>query len=85
MTNWRANARCLDADPDTFFPPKGGDANPARDICNGTGRVGPCPVRTDCLEWAISHPEWTRYGVWGGTTEHDRRPLRQQRTRRVAS
>lgn len=32
-----------------------------------------CPSQGDCLEYAIAHRE--SYGVWGGTTEVERRRL----------
>jgi len=36
-------------------------------VCTG------CPVRAQCLEHALAHDE--RYGVWGGTSERERRRL----------
>ena len=33
-----------------------------------------CPVRNNCLEYALAHPELV--GCWGGTTQHERRKLR---------
>lgn len=36
----------------------------------------PCPIRENCLEWALHHEQ---YGIWGGTTEHQRRVLRKKR------
>lgn len=46
------------------------------DICNG-GPFGmaPCPIREDCLVFALINNE--KYGVWGGTSEVDRRALRK--------
>jgi WhiB family redox-sensing transcriptional regulator len=38
-----------------------------------------CPVRERCLDYAIEHVE---IGVWGGTSERERRGMR--RTRRMA-
>jgi WhiB family redox-sensing transcriptional regulator len=37
-----------------------------------------CPVCAQCLAWAINHDEMS--GVWGGTTEMERRAL-MRRTR----
>ena len=64
---WAAYAACRGADPDLFFPGEGEDAEAAVRICGG------CPVRAECLEWALETR--VRYGVWGGTTERDRRRL----------
>ena len=68
---WAAYAACRQADPDLFFPAEGDEAATALKICRG------CPVRSECLEWALDSR--VRYGVWGGTTERDRRRL-QRRT-----
>ena len=67
---WAAYASCRTADPDLFFPSDGVDAEPALRICRG------CAVRQDCLAWAIDYR--IRYGVWGGTTERDRRRLHRR-------
>lgn len=37
-----------------------------------------CPVRTDCLAWAMLH---RAEGYWGGTTTYQRDQLRRVRTR----
>ena len=65
---WRDKAACGDADPDLFFPPDEGgkaQARKAKGICAG------CPVRAECLEYAIRNGE--HWGVWGGVAERDRR------------
>ena len=64
---WVAYAGCRDADPDWFFPGHEGDTSAALRVCRG------CPVREDCLEWALETR--VRYGVWGGLTERERRRL----------
>jgi WhiB family redox-sensing transcriptional regulator len=71
--DWRDNAACLHSDPDLFFPD--GTAGPAlrqvdeaKRICRG------CPVRTPCLAWALD--QGSSLGVWGGTTEDERRAIR---------
>ncbi len=45
-------------------------------------RTGPqrsrrCPVRDECLEWALDTAQ--TLGVWGGTSENERRALRRRR------
>jgi hypothetical protein len=65
---WRDRAACRGADPELFFPERGGSADPARRIC------ARCPVRQPCLEYALGHG--IRDGVWGGLAERDRRELR---------
>lgn len=50
----------------------------AKAVCAG------CPVREACLEFALANDE--RWGVWGGTSERQRRAMRvvRVRERRVA-
>ena len=36
-----------------------------------------CPVRADCLFEALRREETSDPGVWGGTTEYDRRAIRK--------
>jgi hypothetical protein len=38
-----------------------------------TALCGACPVRQDCLDFALTKPELV--GVWGGTTQAERRWL----------
>jgi WhiB family redox-sensing transcriptional regulator len=53
---------------DMFFPERGEYVDAAKAVCSH------CPVRQTCLEYAISTNE--RWGIWGGTSERERRPLR---------
>lgn len=62
----------VDLDPDLWFPEQGSGAV-ARRIC------GACPVRVDCLTYAIDNHE--EFGVWGGAGEHARRFLARIRDR----
>lgn len=43
----------------------------ARKLC------GLCPIRLQCLEYAVSNQEFQ--GVWGGLTEVERKRLRNER------
>lgn len=40
-----------------------------------------CPVRLECLQYALDHDE--RFGVWGGATERERRRLKRARADRA--
>lgn len=82
---WRLEADCRNLDPDIWFPevPAGiraaGTPDPtaaARAICRT------CPVQAACLTFAIV----TRQddGIWGGTTEAQRRRMRRQKGRRAS-
>lgn len=77
-TAWMAEAACKGVDPALFFPERGDDTKPAKAVCQE------CPVRAQCLEYALDTREL--YGVWGGESERSRRRLRRGRgTGRVAS
>lgn len=68
---WMVDARCLDADPEAFFPEKGGSTREAKRIC------ADCPVAEPCLEYALANDE--RFGIWGGLSERERRRVRRLR------
>ena len=62
---------CRGMDPEVFFPDRGESLAPAKAIC------ADCIVRDECLEYALDNRE--RFGVWGGTSERERRRLRRAR------
>lgn len=61
---------------DPFFPEMPGDEADAVDFCNGTIDGIRCPVRDECLIFALTNNE--RFGVWGGMTELARKALRKR-------
>lgn len=65
---WRSRAACRTAAPDLFFPETGENAAAAKAICAA------CPVRAECLAYAVSVPEG--HGVFGGLSEKERRGMR---------
>lgn len=67
VPDWYVDALCAQTSPDEFFPEKGGTSRHAKAIC------AECPVRQTCLEHALANGE--RFGVWGGTSERERRRL----------
>lgn len=68
---WQEKAVCSLADPEIFFPERGGSSRAARAVCDE------CPVRMECLEYALDNKE--QFGIWGGTSERERRQLRRGR------
>jgi WhiB family redox-sensing transcriptional regulator len=63
-----------------MYPEGGGrEVTNAKLLCNGDPTLGtrPCPVRRQCLEWALTHDE--KHGVWGGKSERERRTMRRDR------
>lgn len=78
---WMKEAACKDvADPDIFFPEQGqwkkGIA--AKAICAG------CPVKKDCLDYAIEYEQGDRYGIWGGMNTKERWEHERELKRRSA-
>ena len=73
--DWRQSAACRDTDPDLFFPI--GTTGPAVDQIAAAKRVcSSCEAQTPCLEFALITNQ--EAGVWGGTSEEERRKLRKQ-------
>lgn len=84
--SWAKHAACKDQDPEMFFPYRHpGMSSPAEeaaywgDIQQAKETCERCPVRQECLDWALSKPE--RAGIWGGATEEERHRLRRARAR----
>ena len=70
VENWKEHSACKDAPVEVFFVERGTTTvDDAREICFD------CPVRVDCLDYALRHGE--KFGVWGGLTEGERRPFRK--------
>lgn len=72
--SWRAEAACRDTSPELFFPiGTTGQAveqiAAAKLVCMG------CPAQEPCLEFALATNQDS--GVWGATSEEDRRHLRR--------
>lgn len=68
--DWWRSAACQEADPELFFPvasqgPGADEIARAKAVCAG------CQVRRECLQYALATRQL--YGVWGGTTEDERR------------
>lgn len=74
---------CAEADPDAFFPidddtplARGmkaqiryADENGAKAVC------AECPLKVECLIFAVRTGQ---QGIWGGTTENERKALRRR-------
>jgi WhiB family redox-sensing transcriptional regulator len=70
--SWRVQAACGGVDAALFFPETDDDpAFEAKAVC------AECPVRIACLDHAMGNGE--KAGVWGGTTERERRRILRQR------
>jgi len=72
---WRDHAACRDTNPDLFFPV--GTTGPAiEQIDQAKAVCRECPSQASCLEFALMTNQDS--GVWGGTSEEERRKLRKQ-------
>ncbi len=65
--DWVLQGLCAQVDSEMFFPEKGGSSNQAKGVCQR------CPVRAECLEYALENNE--QFGIWGGKSERERRKL----------
>lgn len=68
---WQQQGACRETGDTLFFAPMGERPSTrtrreaaAKEVCAG------CPVRRQCLDWALTVRE--PYGVWGGTTPEER-------------
>jgi WhiB family redox-sensing transcriptional regulator len=79
LDTWQAKASCRGPQAEAFFPPSRAERKEeklqreerAKAICST------CPVRPDCLEYAIRIHE--PHGIWGGLNEVERKQLADRR------
>ncbi len=70
---WVTQRKCADTDPNVFFPSDGAGVIAAQRICRE------CPVSEPCREYALANN--ITHGVWGGTSERQRRRILRDRRR----
>jgi len=70
---WQDDGLCAQTDPAAFYPELGESTRQAKQVCLA------CPVTAECLQYALEHQE--RFGVWGGTSERERRKLKPVRAK----
>jgi WhiB family redox-sensing transcriptional regulator len=68
--DWRAHGACAKTDPDLFFAVGALEHKQAKLVCRT------CPVRRECLSYAMDAP--VDHGIWGGLTERERRRYRRK-------
>jgi WhiB family redox-sensing transcriptional regulator len=73
--SWRRGAICRDTDPNLFFP-VGTTGFALMQIERAKQVCSECPVRVDCLDYALETNQDS--GIWGGTSEEERRVLRRR-------
>lgn len=70
---WKSLGNCVGKDTRIFFDASRNRKvyeDRMRQICEG------CPVRSECLEWALVREE---FGSWGGMTEKELADIRRER------
>lgn len=77
QTAWMASGNCREHAPTAFFPSDGVGVDRARKICAS------CPVIEPCLEYALDNR--IDHGVWGGTSERERRRILKRRRVSITS
>ena len=75
---WRTRAACRDTSPELFFPigttgPAALQVEEAKAVCRR------CDVINECLQWALETGQDA--GVWGATSEDERRALKRRNAR----
>ncbi len=72
---WQVRAACKGPQSSIFFPPSSFERKDDKDRREGNakGICASCPVRQDCLDYAMEIRE--PHGIWGGLTEGERRSL----------
>lgn len=69
--SWTEQAACRGTDIEIFYAATPAEEAEALSICAS------CPVRAQCLDYAIRNRE--TYGIWGGATPEQRRRMRRER------
>lgn len=67
LIHLRRYGDCSMMSTSTFYPARGQPAPAAKVACQS------CTVRAECLAYALEHHEM--FGIWGGTSEKERRAL----------
>jgi WhiB family transcriptional regulator, redox-sensing transcriptional regulator len=79
--SWQDRAACAGMDACVFFAPDD-ERGQEREIreAKAAAICAPCPVRAQCLEYALGNS--IRHGIWGGLNQEERARERRRRTRR---
>ena len=72
---WQDEGLCRNVDPEIFFPDAGAPNKQAKMICQG------CPVKDQCLEYALELVGFDVVGIWGGKSKRERRIIRAKRNK----
>lgn len=72
---WQRDAECRGEQRRYFFPPTWAERRDEKDRRERQAKLicERCPVRAECLEFAVSTNE--AFGIWGGLNELERKHL----------
>ena len=70
------NPSCAEVGGDFWFPEKADGSMNTVEMVMAKSICRTCPHKAECAEWGIVKE---RFGIWGGTTENERRVIRRQR------
>jgi WhiB family redox-sensing transcriptional regulator len=75
VTTWESHARCRDVGAGGFIPPLREESDAERQSRERAAKrvCAVCPVRRECLDYALRVRE--PFGIWGGLNEAERRRL----------
>lgn len=73
VTSWKSRAACSGYPNDLFFPTV---EVSERAVQRAVAVCSICAVSDDCLQYAFETNQ--RAGIWGGTTEKERKSLRRK-------
>ncbi len=71
---WYLHGACRGLDAAIFYP----EPDVVEDVARGLAVCAGCDVRETCLAHALGRRELT--GIWGGTTERERRQVLRRRS-----
>lgn len=82
---WFSKGKCKGVPTADFFPVRDIStyatiAKASKDICKGKDGRPPCPVRKQCLLWALigNGGEGEAHGIWGGYSHRERNVLERK-------
>lgn len=73
---WERYANCRGINPDLFHPERGEPTAEIKAVCQG------CPVIYACLSTAVARYDAVDVGIWGRTSQAERRQIRRELRRR---
>lgn len=78
VSTWVEQSKCRNLETRRWYPPRDKelyqiDATYAKGVCKGKDGKPPCPVRHQCLLFALLTDE--EHGIWGGMSHRERAAL----------